>query len=720
MKIIKREFSDIKIFAKTIEESALKQIKELGEFEAYKKNKIRIMPDCLTQDAEVLTENGFIEIVNLSPNVKIANYDYDTKNIFYKKPKQIISRDKKENEKIYQYSNKQQGITMTMSHNHRLCIKNNKEIIAGDKESILLKEQIFNANKRISTIDRYSDDFIRIICWVVGDGSIKKTFNAKSVTKNIRFGLKKERKIKQIIKLCKNLNLGFSRYDSKKQTTISINTKSSRELIRIVGDDKNYPKDFEKLNKRQSIILLEELIKVDGDYEAYINNRGYRLNSSRERDCDFFQIVISQNYGVSKKVLREVYSNYTKEKRKLYYVTAISEDKLSYSKGGIHNRKLIRTEIDYKGKLVCVECDSSYFVCRQNGVTFITGNCHAGAGCTIGTTMEIKDKITPNLVGTDIGCGMLTVKLKETEIDLKKFDEVINKYIPNGFNVHNKPKVDFDFSNLIANGVNIDRAKKSIGTLGGGNHFIEIDKNARGELYLVIHSGSRQAGFQVAGYYQKVAAKSMKYSRIAGQLIIKKLKKEGRQKDISVEIKKLKKPVINKDLAYLVGNEFHYYMVDMVLIQKYAVLNRRTMANIILEKAGLTEEHSFETIHNYVDFDDMILRKGAVSAKKSELLLIPINMKDGSIIAKGKGNPDWNYSAPHGAGRLMSRKQAHKKLSLEEFKEQMKGIYTTSVSSKTLDEAPNAYKPMSEIVNTIKDTVEILEIIKPIYNFKAN
>lgn len=356
----------------------------------------------------------------------------------------------------------------------------------------------------------------------------------------------------------------------------------------------------------------------------------------------------------------------------------------------------------------------------QDSKIRIMPDCHAGAGCTIGTTMEIKDKITPNLVGVDIGCGMLTVKLKEDEIDLQKLDAVINEFVPNGFNIHSEQKADFDFTQLIVKNMPIERAKLSIGSLGGGNHFIEVGKNSKGELFLVIHSGSRNIGGQVAKYYQDIAIVNLTDNSKECEVLIERMKKEGKQNEIGEELKKLKKPVINKDLAYLTGADFDNYMHDMELMQKFAVLNRRTMANIILEKAELTEAKSFETIHNYIDFKRMILRKGAVSAENGEILLIPINMCDGSIIAKGKGNEDWNYSAPHGAGRLMGRNEAHKKLNFDEFKEQMKDVYSTSVLTETLDEAPNAYKSMNEIIEAIGETVEIIDIIKPIYNFKAH
>lgn len=350
----------------------------------------------------------------------------------------------------------------------------------------------------------------------------------------------------------------------------------------------------------------------------------------------------------------------------------------------------------------------------------IMPDCHAGAGCTIGTTMGIKDKITPNLVGVDIGCGMLTVLLNETEIDLQRLDAVINEFIPNGFNIHSEQKAEFDFDRLIAKNLNIERAKLSIGSLGGGNHFIEVGRDSSGRLYLVIHSGSRNIGGQVAKYYQDIAINSLTNDSKEREEIIERLKKEGKQNQIGEQLKKLKKPSINKDLAYLTGQYFESYMSDMEVMQRFAELNRRTMAQIILKEAGLSAVDSFETIHNYIDFERMILRKGAVSAEDDELLLIPINMRDGSIIARGKGNEDWNYSAPHGAGRLMGRKEAYRTLDFNEFKDQMKDIYSTSVLAETLDEAPNAYKPMEEILDAIKDTVDVIDIIKPIYNFKAH
>ena len=351
----------------------------------------------------------------------------------------------------------------------------------------------------------------------------------------------------------------------------------------------------------------------------------------------------------------------------------------------------------------------------------IMPDAHAGKGCVVGTTMTISNKVTPNLVGVDIGCGMLTVELKDSIIDFSKLDKVISNKIPSGFSVHDRAKSSFDFSNLrCSNHVDLKRALLSIGSLGGGNHFIEVDYSEKThKYYLVIHSGSRKLGGDVCKYYQDLAFQKVNEMKKVKEELIKKLKSEGREKEIDSQLKLIAKPSANKDLAFLSGSDFDDYLNDMALVQKFAVLNRKTMADIIIKEMGFNESERFETIHNYIDFKRMILRKGAVSAEYGEKLLIPINMRDGSLICVGKGNEDWNFSAPHGAGRLMSRSKAKELINLEEYKLSMNGIYSTSVCQSTLDEAPQAYKPMEEIVQAIEPTVDIIDIIKPEYNFKS-
>jgi RNA-splicing ligase RtcB len=359
----------------------------------------------------------------------------------------------------------------------------------------------------------------------------------------------------------------------------------------------------------------------------------------------------------------------------------------------------------------------------------IMPDAHAGKGCTVGTTMTIADKVTPNLVGVDIGCGMLTIILKRRTVihphgepDFEKLDTVIKNKVPSGFNVHESSKKQFDFSGLrCSKHVDIGRAQLSIGSLGGGNHFIEVGKiHNSGTFYLIIHSGSRKLGGDVCKYYQDKAFQNANEMGRVVQNTIARLKSEGRSDQISAELKKIKKPSADKDLAFLSGRDFDDYMNDMAIVQKFATLNRETIAEIILKEMGWVEEGRIETIHNYIDFRRMILRKGAVSAEAGEMLLVPINMRDGSLLCVGKGNADWNYSAPHGAGRLMSRSKAKEVIEMNDFVESMKGVYTSSVVTATLDEAPQAYKSINEITAAIADTVDILGVIKPLYNFKAH
>lgn len=353
---------------------------------------------------------------------------------------------------------------------------------------------------------------------------------------------------------------------------------------------------------------------------------------------------------------------------------------------------------------------------------------HAGKGCTIGTTMTITDKAVPNIVGVDIGCGMYTVKLGETDIDFAKFDEAAH-FIPSGMNVWEGRQEHFDLEQLrcYRDLNDTKRLERSLGTLGGGNHFIEIDESAYGVKYLVIHSGSRNLGKQVAELYQKLAVELSKgkeeYFKKRDE-IIRTYKEQGRKKEIQAALKQIKwerkESMIPEDLCFLYGPYLEDYLHDVEVCQRFARRNREKMAEILLERTGIAAGEAFHTIHNYIDTEEMILRKGAIAAHAGEKVLIPINMRDGSVLAVGKGNAEWNYSAPHGAGRIMSRKAAKDKLSLEEYRETMKGIYTTSVNEATLDEAPMAYKSLDDIIDVIRDSVDIIDVMKPVYNFKAS
>jgi len=387
---------------------------------------------------------------------------------------------------------------------------------------------------------------------------------------------------------------------------------------------------------------------------------------------------------------------------------------------GKYNQAVVFTDkVEGKAAEQILELCNQEFACGSR--IRIMPDTHAGAGCTIGTTMTVSDKIVPNLVGVDIGCGMHVSRIKRIKVDFARLDSVIRAFVPSGFNVREKPHeyyamVDIDKLHCKLH-LNLERASLSVGTLGGGNHFIEMNVDEDDKLYLVIHSGSRYLGKQIAEHYQDQAGRAVSGNKY--EHIIRELKSQGREKEIQQALKEAKSKV-NKELAYLEGVAFEEYIHDMRIAQEYAEFNRKAIAEIIIREMRFIDEGSFTTTHNYIDTDEMVLRKGAISAKNGEVVIIPINMRDGSIIATGKGNADWNNSAPHGAGRLMSRMQARRQLSLDDFKQSMDGIFTTSVSNDTLDEAPSAYKPMDEIIANMEPTVQIMNLIKPIYNFKAS
>lgn len=355
---------------------------------------------------------------------------------------------------------------------------------------------------------------------------------------------------------------------------------------------------------------------------------------------------------------------------------------------------------------------------------------HSGKGCTIGTTMTVIDKVVPNVVGVDIGCGMYTVNLGKIDVDFERLDEACH-FIPSGIDVWEGRQERFDLQKLRCYRELKDskRLERSLGTLGGGNHFIEVDMASDGTKYLVIHTGSRNLGKQVAEIYQQLAIdlnRGMEDYFEQRKEIIRTYKEQGRRDEIQAALKEIawkkanEPTTIPEDLCFLYGKYFEDYLADVEICQQFAKRNRELIAEIILKRCGLTALDAFHTIHNYIDTEEMILRKGAIAAHKGERVLIPINMRDGSVLAVGKGNPEWNYSAPHGAGRLMSRAGARQRLSMEEYIKEMEGIYSTSVNERTLDEAPMAYKSLGDIIDVIRESVDVIEVLKPIYNFKAS
>lgn len=393
---------------------------------------------------------------------------------------------------------------------------------------------------------------------------------------------------------------------------------------------------------------------------------------------------------------------------------------------GIYNEAVVYAKVIEQEAVEQIQllCDQEF---TKDSSIRVMPDVHVGKGSTIGMTMTVKDKVVPNIVGVDIGCGMYTVNLGQVKIDFERLDQVVHG-IPSGKNVWPGRQKKFGLADLKCNRALKDtkRLERSLGTLGGGNHFIEVNEGKDGTKYLVIHTGSRNLGKQVADYYQNLAIElhqgKDEYYKKRNQLIAE-YKEAGKRKELQRALKELKweerELFIPKALCYLYGEFREDYLADVAICQQFAKENRELIAEIITGQMGLEIVSAFHTIHNYIDTEQMILRKGAISAHQDELLLIPINMRDGSILARGKGNADWNYSAPHGAGRVLSRSKAKETLTMEEFEKSMEGVYTTSVKTSTLDEAPMAYKRITDIIDVVSESVDIIEVIKPVYNFKA-
>ena len=360
--------------------------------------------------------------------------------------------------------------------------------------------------------------------------------------------------------------------------------------------------------------------------------------------------------------------------------------------------------------------------CSEGSKIVIMPDVHAGAGCVIGTTMTIKDRVVPNLVGVDIGCGVLAVEILDKELDFDKLQSVIDKYVPSGFSVHEEER--FDDSGLQYLGTPLSKNDKShilrsIGTLGGGNHFISVEGDGE-KNYLVIHTGSRNLGTKVAKYYQDMAVKSFKGKDV--QSVINDLKESGQEHLISERLKelKLKEKSFNKDLAYLSGMAMSFYLFDLQIAQNYAEQNRNAINTTIFENMGWSMGDYIESVHNYIDTETMILRKGSVEAPVNGLFLVPLNMKDGTLICRGKSNEEWNQSSPHGAGRSMSRRKAKDSISLKDYEDDMVGVWSTSVNENTIDESSFAYKPALEIKEIVSEKYEVVRHLKTLFNFKAN
>lgn len=712
--------SDLKIFTDNIEPQALDQIYTLTKQPAFRDCKVRIMPDvhsgkgcvigftadlgdkvipnivgvdigCVDKDTEFLSENGWIKISEYS-NQKIAVFDTKERKTRFEYP---VAYMKDKNEEFYHLHTKY-GIDQMLSKEHKCLVEkgsHNRPASRGELYCISAKELY---EKHMSLKLGFRDNFIcdipglildkkinlsdaeiRVQVMVMADGHIQN--NGNCVCHFV-----KQRKIERCQKLLKNANIEYEIKNRKDGNFAILFTPPLKEKRMSA---------FWECSKEQLYIICEEVMKWDGTIKDNVYTSKYK------EDVDFVQYAFAATG-------RRTSISFDSRERKESYRCIISDSKPRVQLAGTP-----KTDIDIvkseDGHKYCFTTSTGYWIMRRNGCICVTGN-----------------------------CGMLTVELGKIDIDYAELDRVIRQYVPSGRNVHEE---ESGVAEEIINELyckdklrEVKWLKCSLGSLGGGNHFIEIDEDSDGNKYLIIHTGSRNLGKQVAEIYQQMAIDDMQgANKLAeeSKALIAEYKRTGRHKDIERGLVNLKrkwqpdKLNIPKELCYLTGEHREMYLHDMKLCQEFARINRRTIESIIgyyMNWPINRETVKFQTIHNYIDHDTNIVRKGAISAQKGEKVLIPINMRDGCIIGMGKGNEDWNCSAPHGAGRIMSRSKAKENIALEEFQKSMQGIYTTSVNQSTIDESPMAYKPIAEIVANIQDTVDIVKIIKPVYNFKAS
>jgi RNA-splicing ligase RtcB len=694
----KGEYAECKVFADFVEETAIQQIYRFLNHPAFENLKIRVMPDCLPGETEVLTSDGFVPISSLTLESHIASYDPSDQSVLFENPQSLIARGLDIGEKLVHFETPS-GCFVTTKR-HRTAFKPNmgQEAQTFLQSPCLMKDFYWHGKgvRNAKGVDLTNEE-IQFLAWVIGDGSLLINHNKNSDGIRIRFGLKKTRKIDRIKDLMSKLSLSYHEYIARDETNITINTEDSLKYVGIVGRTKTYPLSWlQDMTREQAECLIDEMISVDGDYEAAQRRRGYRLNTAKSTEADFLTALLVLNKGLTSTKLRT--TDGFNGLSEVYLINMVSESTLNFSRSGYHSRTIKVKEIEYSDPVWCLTCSTGFFIARYRGMCFVTGNCHAGAGAVIGFTSTLGSKVIPNVIGVDIGCGISSYNMGKIDLNFEEVDKIIKDNIPSGFSVREKPLQKylldkFDHKNLLEKVEEIctrtnqdyNRVERSLGTLGGGNHFIEIGEDQNGDKWLTVHTGSRNFGLKVALFHQNIAKKSNP----------------------------------NGDLSYLEGAEADAYYHDMKVAQEYAEANRVVIATDILRNLRARHTEMVESVHNYINFNQGIVRKGAISAAAGERVVIPWNMRDGLVLGVGKGNEDWNSSAPHGAGRVMGRVVAKKTLDIEDFKKSMEGIWTSCVSQETLDESPMVYKNHEEIETHLHETVEVTHRVKPLYNFKA-
>lgn len=728
-KVISTEKVPIKLWLEDIEDGALEQAKNLANLPFIFKH-LALMPDCLTDNTEILTSTGFKFITKLTYDDLIANVSINEtdENIYFEKPKNIIIRRLKKNEFIYSFNIPALDKSIRVTNKHRMPYRDELGMIADNIPHITeLKDYIWGGYG-LSKIKEYdiSDELLCLISWIVGDGNIKlanlrKDGEYSSTT--IRFGFTKQRKINRVLQLLNALNIKYSNHTTPKQTTISICTEYSKYIVNtFIGRNKQYPIDFiSKLSKRQANLFLTEAIKSDGDWTNFLQFNTTRYNTKRQTDADFLSALIAINYGVAKDNIRE--SEGFGSVINMHYIQSLHNNNFYESNSGYHKSKIVKNKIEYSGKVVCVECSSSYFIARQDGMTFISGNCHLGYGVPIGAVLALSNVVMPNATGVDIGCGLSAIKTSLREISqeqLKKIMSLTRVKIPLGFN-HQKVKqaewLSTEMKSKLWGWSIIEKEYQSsltqLGTLGGGNHFIEFQKGDDGYIWVMIHSGSRNLGKQVADHYNKIASE-------LNEMWFSKVEK-------------------SKDLAFLPMNteEARRYMIEMECCVDFAFANRKLMIDNIFECIStvipdvsffpvggqkiINIAHNYAKLEHHFGHNVVVHRKGATSAKKGEVGIIPGSQGTKSYIVEGLGNPESYESCSHGAGRRIGRKAAQRELDLKTEIEILnkQGIIHGIRNISDLDEASGAYKDIQTVMENQTDLVKILVELSPLAVIKG-